>query len=212
MAQIKSQLAVVEGKWGAKTNVSVRSLFDVLVDINFKTPHAYVYEMFCDAHALDNIIARMGNDEHVRYLYIGAHGSGRSISGSGGTVSRAQLKNSLVRLLSNGQTIEGIFLGTCFFGNEENAAFVLNPNNDPHPPIKWVAGYRESIDWIDSSVLDLLFWNKFFSSNGTPIQRIEQTAQQILKAAPGLVRDLGFCIYRRKRGPNGGIRDLMAEA
>jgi hypothetical protein len=209
MAKIKSQLAVVEGKWGKRTNVSVRSLFDVLTDINFGTPHAYVYEMFCDADALNNIIARMGADEQVRYLYIGAHGSDNSISGSGGPVSRARLKNSLVKLLNNGHVIDGVFLGTCFLGNEENAEFLLTPPSDPNPPVKWVAGYTTCIDWIDSSVLDLLFWNKFFESDGTPVERIEETAQEVKKMAPGLASALGFCIYTRKRGPGRGVKNLM---
>jgi hypothetical protein len=210
VAKIKSQLAVVEGKWQKRANVSVRSLFDILADINFGTPHAYIYEMFCDAHALSNIISRMGSDDQVRYLYIGAHGSITSVSGSGGDVSRTKLKNSLVSLLTNNHIIEGLFLGTCFFGNEENASFLLTPRNNPNPPIKWVAGYSTSIDWIDSSVLDLLFWNKFFAADGTPVERISSVAEQLLDLAPGLVRDLGFCIYARRRGRNGGIRNLMA--
>jgi hypothetical protein len=209
MTKTESQLAVVEGKWDKRTNVSVRSLFDVLTDINFGTPHAYIYEMFCDGHSLSNIIARMGADKQVRYLYIGAHGSNGSIFGSGGSVSKTKLKNSLVKLLHNGHAIEGIFLGTCFFSTEDNVEFLLIPPNDPNPPVKWVAGYTTCIDWIDSSVLDMLFWNKLFGSSGTPIERIEETAREVKRLASGLVSDLGFCIYTKKKGPGGGIKNLM---
>ena len=134
MSNSKSQLAVIEGKWSNKTNISVKGLFDVLSDINFTTPHAYIYEMFCDASAFNNIVRRMGKEENIKFIYIGAHGNQKLISGSGGYVSRVQLKNSLVQL--NTGAIEGIFLGSCLFGHVENGSFLLNPPNDTNPPIK----------------------------------------------------------------------------
>jgi len=160
MPKPKSQLAVLEGKWSEQTNISVKGLFDILSDINFKTPHSYIYEMFCDAAALNNIVSRMGDNNDIRYLYIGAHGNQTSISGSGGNISRVQLRNTLIKL--NAGTMEGLFLGSCLFGDKKNSRFLLNPPNNNNPPIKWVAGYTKNIDWIDSSVLDMLFWNKFF--------------------------------------------------
>ena len=210
MTKTKSQLAVIEGKWEKRSNISIKGLFDILSDIYFDSPHSYIYEMFCDAAALNNIIKQMGEDKQVRYIYVGCHGSLDSISGSGGKVSKTQLKNTLVRLSGNGSIIEGIFLGTCFFGQQENAEFLLIPPKNNNPPIKWVAGYTESIDWIDSSVLDLLFWKKFFESSGTPVERIRYAAQEIKRAASGLIEELGFCIYVRKKGPGGGVKNLLA--
>ena len=207
-----SGLAVVEGKWSAQTNVSVKGLFDILSDINFDTPHAYLFEMFCDASSLDNIVGRMGKDSSVRYLYIGAHGTDDGIEGSGGKVSRTKLRNSLSKLASG--SLEGLFLGTCSFGQDWNAEYLLSPPSIPNPPIKWVAGYTEYIDWIDSSVLDLLFWNTILDrrfARETPVERIRLAAEEILKLAPGLVEELGFCVYIRKKGPGGGILNLLQE-
>lgn len=210
MAKLKlaSKLAVIEGKWSNRTNISVKGLFDILSDINFKTPHAYVYEMFCNSASLSNIVSRMGKNSSIRYLYIGAHGSDNAISCSGGKVTRAQLKHGLSTL--NAGAVEGLFLGSCLFGHKENGDFLLNPPSSDNPPIKWVAGYTESIDWIDSSVLDLLFWNKFFESNTTtPVEHIEATCKAIKELAPGLINKLGFSVYARKKGPRGGIRSLL---
>ncbi len=207
MPNSQSQLAVIEGKWSKRTNISVKGLFDILSDINFKTPHAYTYEMFCDSTSFNNITNRMGANSDIRYLYIGAHGNQNLISGSGGDISKIQLKNALVKL--NNGAMEGLFLGSCLFGHEENGSFLLNPPNNNNPPIKWIAGYTESIDWIDSSVLDLLFWNKFFYSDGTPVERIRSVAKQIKQLVPGLIDELGFRIYIRKKGPSGDIKNLL---
>jgi hypothetical protein len=208
MLKLDSKLAVIEGKWSDRTNISVKGLFDILSDINFKTPHAYVYEMFCNSASLKNIVSRMGRNPSIRYLYIGAHGSDNAIGCSGGKVTRRQLKHALSAL--NAGAVEGLFLGSCLFGHEENGDFLLNPPNSQNPPIKWVAGYNKSIDWIDSSVLDLLFWNKFFESDATtPVERIEATGKAIKKLAPGLIKELGFSVYKRARGPGGGIRSLL---
>lgn len=209
MSKLDSRIAVIEGKWSDKTNISVKGLFDVLSDINFKTPHAYVYEMFCNYASLTNIVQRMGNNSSIRYLYIGAHGNDDAICCSGGQVTRTQLKNALSRL--NTGALYGLFLGSCFFGRQENGEFLLNPPSKAHPPIKWVAGYTKSVDWIDSSVLDLLFWNKFFElkKRTTPVEHIEVTAEAIKKLAPGLIAALGFSIYTRRKGPGGGIRNLL---
>ncbi len=204
---VESKLAVIEGKWDNKMNISVKGLFDILSDINFDTPHAYIYEMFCDANALTNIINRMATDKDIKYLYIGAHGNQSSIRGSGGDVSRTKLRNILANL--NIGTMEGLFLGSCLFGHEDNGDFLLNPRGIRNPPIKWIAGYTKSINWIDSSALDILFWNKFFSFPGPAIHRIESTALATQRLAPGLVVELGFCVYTKKKGPNGGIKNLL---
>jgi len=207
MPKLNSGMAVIEGKWNSKTNISVKALFDILSDINFNTPHAYVYEMFCDSGSLSNIVSRMGKDSNIRYLYVGAHGTDNAIHCSGGRVTRTQLKNSLSNL-SDG-AIQGLFLGSCLFGHAENGNFLLNPP-DGKPPIKWVAGYQESVDWIDSSALDLLFWNTFFELRKMPpVERIKETAKRIREKAGGLVDELGFSIYARRKGPRGGIRNLL---
>ena len=76
--------------------------------------------------------------------------------------------------------------------------------------IKWLAGYRERVDWIESSALDLLFFNALVSSGkNTSVQKIEDVAQRLMEAAPGLIKRLGFGIYVRKRG-TGGAKDICS--
>ena len=206
MRMPKSRLAVIEGKWGKNTNVSVKALFDVLSDINFDTPHAYAYEMFCDAASLDNIISRMGANKSIKYLYIGAHGENDAISAPGGKIKRTKLKNSLLKLREG--SMEGLFLGSCLFGSAANMRHILCPPLGANPPVKWVAGYTEKIDWVQSSVLDLLFWKLIFENPAAPTIQIERVAERLRDLEPGLVTELGFCIYVRSTASKG-VRNLL---
>lgn len=103
--------------------------------------------------------------------------------------------------------MSGIFLGSCLFGTEKLAEFIFSGDVG----INWIAGYSEEVDWVKSSALDLLFFNELISGDdGSEIARINRTAEDLLDTAPGLVRNLGFGIYTRKRG--GGIKNLLATA
>jgi len=199
------QLAVIEGKWKKDTNLSVKSLFDLLSDIHLNTPHGYIYEMFCNASSLQDIIARMRKTTNLKYIYIGAHGDVDYIAAAGGNIKRTVIRNKLQKLSSG--AIEGLFFGSCLFGNEDNASFLLGSDTT----IKWVAGYTTSVDWMESSALDILFWSTFYRKNGTPIERIEATAKNISQMANGLIKDLGFQIYVRKKGKTTGLKNLLAE-
>lgn len=208
MTVSKSSLAVIEGKWSSRKNLSVKLLFDLLSDLNFDNPHEYYYEMFCDDRSLENVVSRMGQTRGVRYLYLGAHGTNGYIDAAGGKVGRSRLRNILRGL--GGRGIDGAFIGSCLFGREQNAEFLLVPGNGDTLPIKWLAGYTTEIDWIDSSVLDMLFWNKYFCYEGTPNERIERVASDLRRLVPGLIHELGFCIYRRKLGGSRGVVNILS--
>lgn len=206
-----TQLAVLEGRWKDDSNISVRGLFDLLSDIHCRTPHGYHYEMFCDRAALKNMIDRVADDDRLHYVYIGAHGDEDGIFGSDDTcISRQAIKGMFKNWLPG--TVDGLYLGTCLFGHETNADYLLNPANPrDKPPFKWVAGYENAVDWIDSSALDLLFWNTFLDCSDTlsPLARIKATAAVLNRQAPGLVKDLGFQVFVRHRG---GVRGLLDPA
>jgi len=202
-----SKIAVVEGKWSDKTNLSVKSFFDLMSDLIFKTPHAYHYEMFCDLMSLKNIVTRMSRARGIKYIYIGAHGTPNNIKALGGSITRAELRSILHKF--TGTSIFGVFLSTCAFGNEDNIDYLLRPTRDAVTSIKWIAGYTKDIDWIDSAALDMLFWNSFFSSEGSQIARIEYVASELKRLVPGLIKELGFCIYRRGPRADSPVVNLV---
>ncbi len=59
--------------------------------------------------------------------------------------------------------IDGVYLGCCLIESPANAARLLRSGR--HVAVgRWVAGYRQEIDWLDSMLVDVVFWR---SSPGT---------------------------------------------
>ena len=151
-------LAVVESRWWDSSNSSVRGLFDLLAGLHRGNPFAYHYEMFSDADSLRGVINRIARQNDIHNIYIAAHGTedGKHIKAADGFISRVKLRNMLRDIHS--RTLHGLFLGTCNFGAQaENIVEDIG--------LTWIAGYRESVDWVNSSAMDLYFWNAYFRSS-----------------------------------------------
>jgi hypothetical protein len=97
----KSGLVVLEGKWSNSSNVSIKSLFDVLIDINFQNPHCYYFEHFANADSLKAILTNVGSYSGAKYLYIGSHGSEVAFHGSAGEITRTVFRNMLKDTLAS---------------------------------------------------------------------------------------------------------------
>ena len=52
------------------------------------------------------------------------------------------------------------------FVNENNAHFLLDQNEKNMPRVRWISGYSKKVDFIDSSVVDLFFWNAYYILRG----------------------------------------------
>jgi hypothetical protein len=214
---LASELAVLESKWYLNKNTSVRGWFDLLCDLHFHNPNLYYYEMFSDDGSLRKIaerVIRMGASLGIKYLYVAGHGSAKGLlCPDGEIISRTMLKNMLVEL-GSGSRLQGLFLASCLFGEEDTGEFLLIPPRGPDPSIKWVAGYAASVEWVDSCALEFFFWNKFFlcqNAPGPPLEKLEWVARQIVLSMDGLARDLQFHIFKRKKGAGGGVVDLLSE-
>jgi hypothetical protein len=205
-----SGLVVLEGKWSKHYNTSIKSLFDVLIDINFESPHEYYFDTFANSVAFRDILKHVcgPHSQNRRYLYIGAHGDQRNIQGSVKPITRARFRNSLHGL---GGQMRGVFLGSCLFGTLSNAKFLFHPSGVP-ANVMWIAGYGKSVDWIESAVLDMLFWNTLFdvdTGNRTPREVIEETCRRVSEGAPGLVRRWDFQVFARPLGHATQLRRLI---
>lgn len=204
-----TKIAVVESTWWQGRNTSVRGLFELVADINCNNPHSYHYEMANSEAALKEIIPRIGRYKNCKYLYLAMHGNENGLHLlNEERLSRSELRNLLKKIeAEQGSSLKGIYLGSCLFGTEKLAEFILTEDVG----INWIAGYCEEVSWIKSSALDLLFFNELIlEDDGSEIARINRTAEDLLDTASGLVKNLGFGIYTRKRG--GGIKNLLATA
>ena len=204
--KMKSEIAVLEGKWWDDYNITIRGLFDLISDLNFGSPHQYYYEMFSDGDSLERIIKRASKIS--TYLAIAAHGDEKGIEAPGGRISRTKLRNILRETRGK---IKGVFIDSCGFTNENNVQFILG-GRDNKTPILWIAGFKEYVDFIDSSSFSMIFWNAILKNHKKKESiKIRDVSKEIIQKSSGLAKSLGFHIFARKRGPNGGVEDLMKE-
>jgi len=183
------KIAVIEGKWFSRQNTSVRGMFDLLSDIYCDSPHHYHYEMFNDGRAFREILMRLSAADGIHNIYVAGHGSENAIFGSNGeAISKTIIKNTIAEAAEEVGRLDSLYFGSCLFGNIN----ILKELIEAGSRIRWIAGYEKSIDFIDSSSFDWLFWNRYVRTEGTALERIYKTVDQIQRDAPGLIQRLGF--------------------
>lgn len=205
-------LAVIETRWWQTGNHSVRGLFDVLWDI-LEPGTRYHYEMFVDRNSLRSILTRimeLNRQPHIRHLYIAGHGDNDGIHAAEGhhRISRGQLCNDLLECIPNRESHRrgGLYVSSCQFVNDQNVCFMFD--RDVASKLRWIAGYSTTVDWIDSSLSDMLFWNTYYHSNeNTEIRKIAEVGSRINSFMPGAFHELGFQIYLFERGD---VRPLLS--
>lgn len=203
---MSTRIAVIESRCWKNSNASIRGLFDLIADINFDNPNQYHYEMAMSAGTIKETIPRIAADGGCKYLYIATHGdTGGLHLYNGEKLSREDLRR-LFRSIHEkpGSRITGLHLGSCLFATDELAAFMY----ERPVGLRWIAGYTEEVSWIESSALDLLFFNELIKYDaGSDLQNIKDVAERLRTAAAGLIEELGFGIFVRERG--GIVRDLL---
>ena len=186
-------LAVIESRWWNRSNNSVRGLFDVLAGIHKENPFGYHYEMFNTAQSLKEMIPRITRQRHIRHLYIGAHGDTQSLYGAAGRpenkISRAILKHILEDIPP--RQLRGLFFGSCGFGYQ--TAELMEKTG-----LVWIAGYKEKVDWIHSSLMDIYFWHAYYYSkvNTAPRKSISipmlTFLSMLYERVPYIFKELGL--------------------
>jgi hypothetical protein len=198
-------IAILEGKWFDDKNVSVEPLFHVLGDLLYKEAHPYYYHMVDDSSTFSDLINYVFRKRGMKYLHVAAHGDNKGITGTNdGHISRASIKNAFNRVRSPkdggtyGSLIEGAFFGSCNFMTKDNAKYLLDSTH-----VKWVAGYSKNIDWIGSSMVDIIFWQMFLKcKEKRPINRIKCVCDEFTQLMPMYVANYGFNVYVRRKGRN----------
>jgi hypothetical protein len=98
-------------------------------------------------HWIDVFDRKAGSSKKL--LYIAAHGEDGRISGLKNSINATTILN----MFAECESIDYVYFGSCFFGTDRNLASLLDANNN----LKWVTGYTAPVDWINSTLFDLLF-------------------------------------------------------
>lgn len=201
-------LAVVESRWWVSGNDSVRPLFETLAGIIEDNPHSVRYDMFTEARSLAAIIEDICDESTYHSLYVGAHGDDCSIEGlNNAEISRTKLRNMLRNCNRRG-SVTGLYFGSCLIGTERNAEFWLAGRS--RTGIRWVGGYNASVDWIDSSAIDMIFWPKYLrerkrnrsrrKGKRTELEMVKHAAGEMKALMPTVFNQMGFNIYHLDTG------------
>ena len=205
-----TDIAVIESKWERSTNLSVRGLFELIADTSYENPHAYHYEMANCKAGMKEAINRISSYRDCKYLYVASHGDKDGLYLlNKGKITLTELRKLLINIkLIDGLKLRGLYLSPCLFGTGEIANFMFDRSVDVG--ISWLAGYSKTVDWIESSALDLLFFNELIHiEKKTDAATIQRVAKKLKTIAPQLVKALGFGIYVRKQRV-GGAKNLLA--
>jgi hypothetical protein len=120
-----------------------------------------------------------------KLLYIAAHGTDGRISALKASINGKTIAATIKRAKS----IEYVHFGSCLFGTNKNLTALLK--NAKH--LKWAAGYESSVDWVDSTLLDILLWGRIESrDDGSKGKRTHTLAAELLCEVGGLAKALGF--------------------
>jgi len=201
------KIGVIEGNWydddGSEDNVTVRPLFDFLSDLHYQDHHSYLYHMAETKGAFRHVMKRIAKSKKTKVVVLAMHGNKRNLHlDEGQKIDREFLADCLVEATKEkGAHLTGLYIGACKFGTREMAEYLFSRRIS----VKWIAGYRKSVDFVDSTGLDLLFFNCFLDES----EKIRKTANRMKSRMRGLCDELGFSIYVRKSGSVSGVQDLL---
>lgn len=193
----ESRLAVIEGKWyptkKSGRNTSIREIFDLLCNLRYGDAQSYHYEMFNDKHAFNEITKRLIQQNGIHYIYVASHGSEDGIQGSNGEIiSLQQIIKAVSANAEDRGKLNGLYFGGCLFGQNESLKKLLQEEKNK---AWWVAGYGKSVDFVNSTALDMMFWNFYLNVKGTPLTRIQKTCEWLNSRVSGLLKELDFRVY-----------------
>ncbi len=101
------------------------------------------------------------------YLYIAGHGSGRRLGGGEGrSINIASLIRELKELAGllqkSGAPLTGVVIGSCELGkNDIDWSVALQGTS-----LRWVVGYRYTVDWFSSTQIDLAILHAALQKGG----------------------------------------------
>lgn len=125
-----------------------------------------------------------------KLLYVASHGVDGRISGLRKDINRT----TIISTLSDAENISFVHFGSCLFGSEKNLHELLEAAEH----IRWAAGYDQEVDWVDSTLFDILLWGRIESRDAETRGRKTHTlVTDLVEQVHGLAGHLGFRLQYR---------------
>lgn len=176
-------ILVLESEW-EKTSlneVSVKKFFDGFTDLY---EISFYYKPFHDVKDIEhwlNVYDRLRKKNKL--LYIAAHGERGRLE----VIHKSINISTLQRVIKKHKSIRYLMLGSCLIGHKNNIEKFLKQNKN----LVWVAGYDKRINWIDSTVYDILFLSRLLTKEDR--KKFHTAVNKLVnKELTDFVRSLGF--------------------
>ena len=193
---------MLEGTWWSNREVpQVLPFFKALE--NSGTRIKLSHRTFWNVNDIGYWVSKIKKDERA-FLYFACHGENQMLVPSDG---RSPIKNDeLLNALSNAKpgAIEFVHFGCCEMidcnNRRESLENYLNATK-----AKWASGYSESVDWLQSMLLDLALISDlavpYHEDGKNKNVKLSFRGRRFLKNYEQLVRSLGFSgAYNNKAG------------
>jgi hypothetical protein len=199
---MRAPVYILEGTWWSRRETPlVLPYFEALA-----TSHREITLSHRTIRSADDIayyVRRLGAGEQA-FLYFASHGSALNLLPAGGSspIRRPQLLEAL------GEHKEGsigfLHFGCCEMVSRSNRRGSLSDLMDASGA-KWVSGYTKDVDWLRSTILDLLlvaeYYVHFHGRKGKRGPKLVAPAQRFMDDFDQFARSLGFSGL--SRGVNG---------
>jgi hypothetical protein len=139
------------------------------LDGNISVYHASFFEREGFRAALNHL---MGHEHERSILYIAAHGDGTHLTGGDGA-PRIRLETALTEVYAHAaiaRNIEGIILGSCLLGNNEDLISCLFEGTG----LRWVVAYKAAVYWLPSSLIDMQIVSHMAAADPEEFNSVEQ--------------------------------------
>lgn len=203
---VKSGLAVVEHRYWETGNHSVKSLFELLLSVGEEfRPDDFRYDVFVNRSSLLAILHHLVSTTAmgVHSIYLAGHGERRGVSTDFDQVPISVC--DIIREVGNSQNeecqsvVDGIYFAVCHALNDDAGQDAMQ--SAEAAGLKWFAGYGLEADWVNSAVIDMIFWNSYLSNRVKykPVVAAKAAAKAVFMTISEETRSkLGCAVYYRK--------------
>jgi hypothetical protein len=186
----KSML-VLESPWD-NGSVKSKSVWPMVREFARARGITAFHQTFLDRNSFEHWVQAY-NAEPItgsKLLYVASHGLNGRIAGLKKEINRT----TVLSTVANAKNISFVHFGSCLFGSEKNLQKLL----EDAPHIRWAAGYEEEVDWVDSTLFDILLWGRIESRHEEIRGRKTHTlVTDLVKQVHGLADVLGFRLQYR---------------
>lgn len=186
-------ILVLESPWGARS-VESKSVWPFVSEFAKAMDLSAFHQVFQDKASFCHWI-EVFNGESVqkpKLLYVAAHGTEGRIK----ALRKKINGQTVVSALQKAKKIRYVHFGSCLFGNDSNLSLLLGRARH----IRWAAGYENVVDWVDSTLFDIMLWRRICIRDWTTKGIKSHTlAQELVSETAGLARNLGFRFQYRYR-------------